>query len=174
MSGPRALLLEFAPSSRRPPASGIALCIAGAVAAAVVAITFNRQLAERDSLDGALQALASAHPTHAPSAARAGDEAEAAKAARELAIPWSRLLAELEAANHDLAPRVSLLQVEPDADKRVVRITAEVRSLQDALEYLKRLQQSDVLRYPVLESHERRKDDPQRPLRIKVAAEWRL
>jgi hypothetical protein len=41
------------------------------------------------------------------------------------------------------------------------------------LAYLKRLQESAVLRYPMLESHERRKDDPEHPLRIKLSAEWR-
>jgi hypothetical protein len=30
-----------------------------------------------------------------------------------------------------------------------------------------------VLRHPMLESHERRKDDPEHPLRIKLSAEWR-
>jgi len=30
-----------------------------------------------------------------------------------------------------------------------------------------------VLRYPMLESHELRKDDPEHPLRIKLSAEWR-
>jgi hypothetical protein len=48
-----------------------------------------------------------------------------------------------------------------------------VRALPDALEYLERLQRSAVLRHPMLESHERRKDDPQHPLRINLSAEWR-
>jgi hypothetical protein len=92
---------------------------------------------------------------------------------QELAIPWTKLLTELEAASNDMASQVSLLHVEPDADKHVVRITAEVRSLPDALAYLERLQRSPVLRYPMLESHERRKDDPEHAVRIKIAAEWR-
>ena len=54
-----------------------------------------------------------------------------------------------------------------------MRITAEVRTLNDALAYLERLQKSAVLRHPMLESHERRKDDPEHPLRIKLSAEWR-
>ena len=48
-----------------------------------------------------------------------------------------------------------------------------MRNLNDALAYLERLQKSAVLRHPMLESHERRKDDPERPLRIKLSAEWR-
>ena len=72
----------------------------------------------------------------------------------------------------DSASTVSLLQVEPDAAKKLVRITAEVRALPDGLAYLKRLQKSPVLRHPMLESHERRKDDPEHPLRIRLSAEW--
>ena len=92
---------------------------------------------------------------------------------RELAVPWTLLLSELEAASRDEASKVALLQVEPDAAKHLVRITAEARTLPDALAYLSRLQKSSVLRYPMLESHERKKDDPEHPVRVKLAAEWR-
>jgi hypothetical protein len=92
---------------------------------------------------------------------------------RELGIPWTRLLAELEAAGQDSGVSVSLLLVEPDPGKQLVRITAEVRALPDALAYLERLQKSEVLRHPMLESHERRKDDPDHPLRITLSAGWR-
>jgi hypothetical protein len=88
-------------------------------------------------------------------------------------VPWSSLLAELEAASQDVESTVSLLEVEPDPAKHVVRITAEARTLPDALAYLERLQKSTMLRYPMLESHELRKDDPQRPVRVKLSAEWR-
>jgi hypothetical protein len=92
---------------------------------------------------------------------------------KELVIPWSSLLAELEAASQDVASTVSLLEVTPDAAKHVVRITAEARTLPDALAYLERLQKSSVLRFPMLDSHELRKDDPEHPIRVKLTAEWR-
>ena len=173
MSGPRALLVDFATTRRGPSAAGLALCIAGLGVAASVALIFDGQLRERARLEGELETHAGSHGKPPSPAIRGGEEQEGAKALHELAVPWSALLAELEAASHDLGSKVSLLQVDPDAEKHVVRITAEVHSLQDALAYLKRLQQSPVLRYPMLESHERRKDDPQRPLRIKLVTEWK-
>jgi len=88
-------------------------------------------------------------------------------------VPGTPLLNELEAANHDMADKVSILSVAPDPSKHAVRIVAEVRTLADALQLLERLQQSSVLKYPMLESHERRKDDPEHPIRIKLSAEWR-
>ncbi len=168
----RPVRLDFVAPVHRAPLAGAALCAAGLAAALAMGLAFDRQLAERNRLDAILAATARPHH-RAPTPESLQSAAEAATVERELGVPWSRLLAELEAASHDSAASVSLLQVEPDPAKHLVRITAVVRTLNDALAYLKRLQKSDVLRYPMLESHERRKDDAEHPLRIKLSAEWR-
>ncbi len=168
----RPVRLDFVAPVHRAPVAGAALCVAGLAAALALGLAFDRKLAERSRLDAALAARA--QPRHsAPTPESLKSAAEAATVERELSIPWTRLLAELEAASHDSGASVSLLQVEPDPGKQRVRIMAEVRALNDALAYLKRLQKSAVLRNPMLESHERRKDDPEHPLRIKLSAEWR-
>jgi hypothetical protein len=168
----RPIQLDFVAPVHRAPLAGAALLVVGLAASIAVGLAFHRTLAERSRLEDALGATA--QPRHtAPTPESLKKVAEAATVERELSVPWTRLLAELEAASRDSAGSVSLLLVEPDPGKRVVRITAEVRALPDALAYLKRLQKSEVLRYPMLESHERRKDDPQHPLRIKLSAEWR-
>jgi hypothetical protein len=169
---PRRIRLDAVAPVHRAPLAGAALCAAGLAAAVAVGVAFERKLTERGRLDAALGAVAQPR-RHAPDPESLRAAAEAAAIGRELGVPWTRLLAELEAASHDSAGTVSLLQVEPDPVKRVVRITAEVRAVPDALAYLRRLQKSAVLRDPTLESHERRKDDPQHPLRIKLSAEWR-
>jgi hypothetical protein len=171
MKTPRRIRLDFVAPVHRAPRVGAALCVAGLAAAIGVGLAFDARLTERSRLDAELGALSQPRRIVSPAAAKAAEEA--ATIERELAVPWSQLLAELEAASHDVSAKVSLLQVEPDPSKRTVEITAEVRSLPDALVYLERLQQSKVLRYPMLESHERRKDDPEHPLRVKLAAEWR-
>lgn len=172
MRCPRQVRLDFVAPVHRAPLAGAALLAAGLAAAVALGLAFEGKLAERSRLDAALGAAAP--PRHrAPDPEAQKIAAEAAAIDRELDIPWTRLLSELEAASHDGASSVSLLQVEPDPVKKLVRITAEVRAVPDALAYLKRLQKSAVLRYPMLESHERRKDDPQHPLRIKLSAEWR-
>jgi hypothetical protein len=169
---PRPVRLDFVAPVHQAPLAGAALCAVGLAAALALGLAFDRKLAERSQLDAALGATA--QPRHsAPTPESLKSAAEGATVERELSIPWTRLLAELEAASHDSAASVSLLQVEPDPGKQLVRITAEVRALNDALAYLKRLQKSAVLRYPMLESHERRKDDPEHPLRIKLSAGWR-
>ena len=171
MRHPRPVRLDFVAAVHRAPVAGAALCAAGLLAALALGVAFTRELAERTRLEAAL--VSAAQPRRsAPGPAAQKAAAEAATVERELAVPWTRLLAELEAASHDSEKTISLLSVEPDAAKQLVRITAEVRALPDALAYLRRLQRSPVLKNPMLESHERRKDDRQHPLRVKLSAEW--
>jgi len=169
---PRPVRLDLVAPVHRAPLAGAALLAAGLAAALALGLAFERKVEERGALDAELGA--SAEPRHGPPTPESlALASEATAVERQLAVPWTRLLAELEAASHDSGGRVSILQVEPDPTKRQVRITAEVRALNDALTYLRRLQRSPVLRHPMLESHERRKDDPEHPLRVRVSAEWR-
>jgi hypothetical protein len=174
MNRGKLMYLDFAAPVQRSRTTGLVICAGAVLAALAVGVVFQRALAERALLETQIDAIEQRHRAPLNSAASSAEAAELAKITRELSVPWTAVLAELEAASRDMASQVSLLQVEPDADKRLVRITAEVRALPDALAYLERLQQSTVLRYPMLESHERRKDDPEHPVRIKIAAEWRL
>ncbi|HVO21378.1 MAG TPA: hypothetical protein VMU15_19100 [Anaeromyxobacter sp.] len=160
-----------APVHRRPLV-GAALLLAGLAAAVALGLAFDRKLAERTQLEASLGASA-APRRRPPTPESLQSAAEVATVERELRVPWTRLLAELETAARDTASTVALLSVEPDPAKQEVRITAEVRALPDALAYLRRLQKIEVLRHPMLESHERRKDDPEHPLRIKLSAGWR-
>lgn len=163
--------LDLVQDQERSPLAGILMCLAGLIACATVGYAFDSKLLEKQNLEARLEARSRGHRT----IERVAPENVLAVAAieRELSVPWSPLLAELESASADLSAKVSLLQVQPDPGKRVVRITAEARTLPDALAYLERLQKCSALRYPMLESHELRKDDPQHPIRFKIAAQWR-
>jgi len=171
VKAPRLVHVDFAAPVRRAPVVGAVLCVLGIAASASIGVSFAGQLAERGRLDAELGAVQEPHRAAAPVDSKAAEDAAAMQ--RELAVPWSQLLAELEDASHDSSSTIALLQVEPDAAKRLVRITAEARSLPAALDYLQRLQKCPLLRYPMLESHEKRKDDPMHPIRVKLVAEWR-
>lgn len=97
----------------------------------------------------------------------------AERAAQDLATPWTLLLAELEQASKDSQGQIALLGVEPDHAKHSVRVTAEARTLQLALNYVERLQSSRSLDYPMLDRHEIRADDPQRPVRFELTGRWK-
>ena len=171
MTVPEPVLLDFAGAPRRAGIPGIVLLAAGLLACAALGYEFQHELAERDGIEARLSVTLRPHRNLSPAESR--DAATAAAIEKQLWVPWSSLLAELESASQDVSSTVSLLEVEPDPAKHIVRITAEARTLPDALAYLERLQKSSMLRYPMLDSHELRKDDPQRPIRVKLSAEWR-
>jgi hypothetical protein len=168
---PALIHLDFVGPPHRARTPGIVLITVGLMVCATLGYDFQDKLAERDGLEARLSATTRPHRSASPLESRSA--AAAATIEKQLWVPWSSLLAELESASQDVASTVSLLEVEPDPAKHVVRITAEARSLPDALAYLERLQKSTMLRYPMLDSHELRKDDPQHPIRVKLSAEWR-
>ena len=96
----------------------------------------------------------------------------AEKTVHELGTPWSRLLGELENASSDTSGNVALLSIEPDHAKHRVRVLAEARSLELALAYVQRLGKASALRFPMLDSHELRKEDKDHPVRFQVSADW--
>jgi len=173
MSPPR-LRIDFAKRHRPLSLAGGLLLLLG-VGAALATYVEYRALDSR--LRGAeLRLEAANHRSHPDSAQTLRTSAlaeEAGRTAEELAAPWTALLAELEAASRDSSDQVSLLSVEPDHAKHRLRITGESRSLPLALAYVQRLQTSAVLRYPMLESHEVKTDDAQRPVRFAMTADWK-
>jgi hypothetical protein len=97
---------------------------------------------------------------------------DSAKTLRELATPWSQLLAELEQASADTSGNVAVLAIEPDHARHRIRVTAEARDLKLALGYVQRLKRTHVLRFPMLENHEIKRDDRDHPVRFQISADW--
>jgi hypothetical protein len=163
--------LDFA-TRRRFNRRGAVLLAIGAVAAALVLADYLNDSARREGLDLRLADLQAVRVAVKPdrAAQRAADENRAALA--ELRMPWSQLLQELEIASAESKGSVAVLSVEPDRDKRQVRVLAEARTLPIALAYVERLQKSAALRYPMLETHEVQVRDPQRPVRFQIKADW--
>jgi hypothetical protein len=161
---------------RRAPltlASGVLLAL-GMAAAAGAYLEYRQLDSRRAGLELKLDAaLRSNHRDPALEARAAGLNEQAGRLAVELGTPWTRLLAELEAASRDSSAQIALLSVEPDHSKHDVHVTGESRDLPLALAYVQRLQASAVLRYPMLDSHDVKTDDPQRPVRFALTAEWR-
>jgi hypothetical protein len=174
MSAPPLISVDFSGRRRPLTLAGVVLLMAGALATAAACVEYRRLDASRAGLELKL-AQAKRHTQRDPAqdVRNAGLTEEAGHIALRLGTPWTQLLAELEAASHDSASDVALLSVEPDDSKHLVRVTGESRDLPRVLAYVGRLQSSPLLRYPMLESHELRSDDPQRPVRFALSAEWR-
>src|SRR5262249_26327635 len=80
-----------------------------------------------------------------------------------LTLPWASLIGAIEgAATRDVA----ILQLQPDAEHSVLRLTAEARNRDAMFEYLKRLGAARELTNVVLVSHQVQKDEPQQPIQF--------
>jgi hypothetical protein len=88
-------------------------------------------------------------------------------AVRQLALPWAMLIHALEEA---AIKDVAILQLQPDAQERLLKITAEARNDEAMLEYLRRLAAAKALSKVHLLSHQVQTDDPQRPIQFSVQA----
>lgn len=99
---------------------------------------------------------------------RLESEAKAADAVvRELSVPWAKLIGALEQAS---ARDIALLQLEPHADQRRLRLTAEATDRRAMFAYLGRLEAAPALAEVHLVSHEVQNDDPRRPIRFSLQA----
>jgi hypothetical protein len=148
------------------------LALVGVVAAAVVVIGYGSLATEAELV--ALQLpygdTSRAAPVRAvtdPAVAKSVEDAMAA-----LNVPWSRLFSDLEQALLDQKETVALLQVEPDVERREIRIAAEASSLESALAYVRRLERSETLNFPHLDNHEVQLDQRETPIYFEMTALW--
>lgn len=107
-------------------------------------------------------------PARAVSKERLDEQARAAEAVvRQLTVPWGALIAGIEqAATRDVA----ILQLQPDAEQRSLRLTAEARNRDAMFAYLRRLAAAKGLGEVHLVSHLVQREDPQRPIQFSVQA----
>jgi hypothetical protein len=170
---PKRIDLDFIARQRKLPLPGIAVLLLAISAAFWTYIDFRDATIQAELLDMNLaryQQVSLGQPKKL-------DPKEAAQilaATRSLSTPWSALLNDLEIATQNSEQDIALLQVAPDRAKRMVRIAAEARSLPAALTYVEKLQDASALRFPLLENHEIRTADRQRPVRFEISAEWSL
>jgi hypothetical protein len=173
MSAP-AVRLDFAGPRVRVTIPGLFLLVVGCGAATVACLEYRAVTVRKAGLELRL-AASLRHSSHDPaSGARSLHlNEDAGKIANELGTPWTAVLSDLETASRHSAGAISVLSIEPDHDKRRVRISGESRDLAVALDYLQKLQASHSLRYPMLDSHEVVADNKDHPVRFALTAEWR-
>jgi Tfp pilus assembly protein PilN len=152
-----------------------ALCVCGPLASQADRYfeerrAYEAQLAARDARTAAPLA---AHVAHVALRQPAATEAQAAAvnaAILQLNLPWRALHDAVKAAT---PPSVALLGLEPDAKRRMLRITAEARGSDEMLAYVERMHGQDWFAGVVLTRHEINEQDPNRPLRFQIDAQWR-
>lgn len=120
-----------------------------------------------------LERLSAAAPTGTASAATVAaprrDDSRSNELVQRLNAPWGELFALLE---QHASPDIGLLQVEPDALTRQVRITALSRDLPGMVAWLRQLQADARLMDVLLLQHQREEQTPGQPVRFSVSARW--
>ena len=93
------------------------------------------------------------------------------RAVHGLNLPWGALFGMIES---NRTANVALLAIEPDGEKRVVRIVAEAASAADMLAYVGKVSaQQGVKGSATLVKHERVQQDPdQLPYRFEILLPW--
>jgi Tfp pilus assembly protein PilN len=173
--------IDFAPPSLaravlRTPRQAWAMVWVLAMTAMALAFAWTalgRTQREIDLLRAQSQARTQA-PAPAAVAARARvPEAQAAAvnaAVLQLNLPWRALHDAVQAGTPS---NIALLALEPDAKRHAVRITAEARNSDDMIAYVEQLQKVEWFSAVVLARHEINEQDPNRPIRFQLDAQWR-
>lgn len=162
------LELGFRPQPRVARGAGLALA-AGVLAASAVVGHYQSMLSRLARVQAEAVASHRARPSIDPRR-MAGSVQKANQIALELARPWERTFAALEAADE---PGVALLAVDPDPRRDELRITAEAKDMRAMLGYLEQLRRQPSFAAVALQQHEIRADEPARPVRFTVLTQWR-
>ena len=88
----------------------------------------------------------------------------------QLSLPWEALFQTVESAG---GKDVTLLALEPDTEKRLVKISGEAKNIAALLEYVKQLEGRNVFGTVYLQSHQVQQQDPDKPVRFSLLAVWR-
>lgn len=103
---------------------------------------------------------------------RIEEEARAAEAVvRQLTLPWAALIATIEQAAS--TKEVAILQLQPDAENRLLRLTAETRQREAMFDFVRRLGEQPLLADVHLVSHQVQREDPQHPVQFSLQASIR-
>lgn len=89
---------------------------------------------------------------------------------RRITLPWNELFGTVEAV---LSKDVALLDMEPDADKQLLKIVGEAKDIPAMFDFIRSLEGKEMFRSVILQSHQVQLQDPQRPIRFSLLADWR-
>jgi hypothetical protein len=168
------LQLDFVAAPRRGSIAGVAVLAIGAALAAWTVNDYSTLSAQSASLDMQIEQREPRGAVVSGAGIDRGAVQEAEDALTSLALPWAQLLDDLEAVAANSKRDVALLSLEPDLEKRRVRIGAEARSLPAALTFVRELQGAAALKYPLLDKHEVQVEQRERPVYFEMTADWSL
>lgn len=163
------LELDFVAPRRRGRILGLAVLGLSILLAGYLVAQYRDTQQRLQQLEAAEALLGAPRPVRAAPREKLDGEMKSARATvRQLALPWPQLIDSLERAS---MKEIAVLHIQPDAQSRVLRVTAEARREELMLEYVRRLGASFAEVHLV--SHRVREDDPQRPIQFSLQASFR-
>jgi|AP12_2_1047962.scaffolds.fasta_scaffold16496_2 Tfp pilus assembly protein PilN len=165
----RRLELDYVVRPQTSRTLGVLVLVLGLASAATLVERYRTVSVELEQLETRRALLGDAQVAlRASSPGQLDEETKRVESVlRQLALPWGAIIESVEEAN---TADVALLQLQPDAEQRQLRLGAEARSRQAMLEYLQRLAAARGLTEVHVVSHQVRLEDPQRPVRFTVQA----
>ena len=163
----RRTLFQLHPALLAGAALGLMLCLSAAVAGYQL---LSAQRAHAQQLRHAAQRQASRATAPAPAIPIPAAQAGAVNAAAmQLNLPWRDLQDAVAAAT---PATVALLALEPDAGKRVLKLSAEAKSSDAMFAYIQELKEQPFFSNVALTRHEIQVQDANQPIRFQLEAQW--
>jgi Tfp pilus assembly protein PilN len=167
----RRVELDYLAPVRATPWLGVLLLVISLAAAGVLVKRYADTQEALASLEASGKRVSpERRPLPAVSKERLEAEVKSAESVvRQLALPWASMIQAIEqSATRDVA----LLQLQPDAETRSVKLTAEARTREAMFDYLRRLEASRGLAQVHVVSHQVQKDDPRHPVQFSLQASF--
>jgi hypothetical protein len=164
----RRLELDYVAPPRAPRAPGLVVLAIALATAGTLVERYREVRSELERLEAAQRLLGPQQAARPIPRARLEEEAKSVEAVlRQLALPWGAIIESVEGAT---TGDVAILQLQPDAQQRQLRLGAEARTRQAMLEYLQRLAAAKGLAEVHVVSHQVQTEDPNRPVQFTVQA----
>jgi Tfp pilus assembly protein PilN len=168
---PRRVELDYVAVPSAPRWVGVSVLILALAVAGSLMYRHRDAQHQLAALDEAQGLLNSDRRQRAVPKERLEQEAKIIDAAvRQLTLPWAQMIEAVEAAS---TSDVVVLQLQPEAQQRTLRLTAEAKNGEAMLRYVRRLSQSRVLSDVAPLSHQVQLEDPSRPVQFSVQASFR-
>ncbi|MET3134887.1 Tfp pilus assembly protein PilN [Oxalobacteraceae bacterium GrIS 1.11] len=162
-------LYHVHPAAWAGAALGLALCVSAALAGYQL-LEQQRGRAAQALLARARQAARQVVPATVAKVPIEPARAAAVNAAiLQLNLPWRDVQDAVAAAT---PATVALLALEPDARKHALKIGAETKTSEAMIAYIEALKEQEFFTSVVLSRHEINEQDPNRPIRFQIEAQW--
>jgi len=158
--------LDYVAAPRSAVWPGIAVLCVSLAAAGQLALhqhAVHRDLAAVAAVQGARDLV----QPRAASKTADEDLKQAEAVVRQLTLPWSDIVRAIESAS---MREVGVLNMQPDAQQRVLKLTAEAKTREAMIEYVRRIAQTRGLSNVYIVNHQIQVDDPSRPIQFSVQA----